>query len=349
MVVSGEIAEVRSARAIGALACAVICAALIAFMMVDNARAELMFGIGAGVALAVLHFRVTGQLTASLPPAVTTHNAAPAIVAAPHLDLAHALNSGQIVPWFQPQVSIVDGTLLGVEALARWHHPHKGMISPGQFLPLAERLNLMTQIDEAMLTQSLDALRGWRQEGLIVPRVSINLSARQLGDPFLTDRIRWALDARDLDPDSLCVEILEGTLIASADCLIARNIAALSRIGVQIDLDDFGTGHSSITTLDRIKVDRIKIDRSFITGIDGDPKRQTFLKAMVDLARPLAIRVLAEGVETRAELAEVRRIGCREGQGFVIAKPMPANAFAGWLHARKGSVIMSNRPIGLTA
>lgn len=249
------------------------------------------------------------------------------------VNLADALKAGEIIPWFQPQIRLTDGALVGVEALARWQHPERGILGPGTFLPIAEEFGLLERIDEMILDQSLDALCQWRDAGLNVPRVSVNLSARHLNDPFLTERIKWALELRNLNPDSLCIEVLESVLITSADCAIARNIGSLSRIGVQIDLDDFGTGHSSIATLDRISVDRIKIDRAFISGIDQDPKRKTFLKALVDLAGPLEINVLAEGVETDAEQQQVAALGCTEAQGFGIARPMSAEKLAEWVRS----------------
>lgn len=249
-------------------------------------------------------------------------------------ELAKALEQGDIEPWFQPQIRIRDNSVIGIEALARWHHPERGMLSPAVFLPIAEQYGLMDRLDELILERSLDALSSWREDGIIAPSVAVNLEASRLADGYLVDRIKWALETRGLEPADLVVEVLETVLIDRPDDATGRSIRSLSAIGVRIDIDDFGTGHASISSLRQVKADRIKIDRSFITGIDTDDVQQKVVQAMISMARSLGVTTLAEGVENTAERAKLASLGCEEIQGFGVARPMPADAMASWLIAR---------------
>lgn len=259
-------------------------------------------------------------------------------------ELAGAIETGQIKPWFQPQIDARTATPTGVEALARWEHPERGVLGPGVFFGVADEFGLMDRIDERILDASLDALIAWRKAGVDMPRVGVNLSARRLRDPYLTERVKWALEERELEPSDLCIEVLESVLIDHPDCEIAQNLNSLSRIGVSIDLDDFGTGHSAIATLKRVKVDRIKIDRSFVTAIDSDEHQQKVAKTMIELAQSFNIKALAEGVETPLEQARLTAMGCDEIQGFGLARPMPEAEIAPWLRhwEKTGSRVMSS-------
>lgn len=208
------------------------------------------------------------------------------------------------------------------------------MLSPAVFLPIAEQYGLMDRLDELILERSLDALSSWREDGIIAPSVAVNLEASRLADGYLVDRIKWALETRGLEPADLVVEVLETVLIDRPDDATGRSIRSLSAIGVRIDIDDFGTGHASISSLRQVKADRIKIDRSFITGIDTDDVQQKVVQAMISMARSLGVTTLAEGVENTAERAKLASLGCEEIQGFGVARPMPADAMASWLIAR---------------
>ena len=244
---------------------------------------------------------------------------------------AEALETGQIVPWFQPQICTDTGHVTGMEALARWQHPTRGLIPPGEFLPIMERAHQLERLSEIMLHKSLATLRLWDATGLDIPRMGVNFAGEELRNPRLVDKIRWELDRLDLTPDRLCVEVLETVIATSPDDMVARNINGLAKLGCGIDLDDFGTGHASISSIRRFNVSRLKIDRSFVIKVDRDPEQQRMIMAILTMAERLNLEVLAEGVETAGEHAMLAQLGCRHVQGFGIARPMPAEDVAEWL------------------
>lgn len=246
-------------------------------------------------------------------------------------ELEIALDTGQICAWFQPQISADSGDLTGFEALARWHHPERGIVSPAEFLPDIAEAGLSERLSEVMLFHALVALTRWDKAGLRVPSVGVNFSTDELRNPRLADKLKWEIDRFDLTPDRLSVEVLE-TVVASTDHdVIVRNIIALARLGCRIDLDDFGTGHTSIANIRRFAVHRIKIDRSFVAQIDQDRDQQRIIAAILSMAEQLGLDTLAEGVETRAELAMLAQLGCGHVQGFGIGRPMPFEATADWV------------------
>ncbi len=253
-------------------------------------------------------------------------------------EVLNALETGQIVPWFQPQISTDTGKLTGFEALARWQHPERGQVAPGAFLPAIANAGLFERLGEVMLFKSLTALRDWDRAGLDVPSVAINLSTDELRNPKLFDKIRWELDRFDLAPERLTVEILENVVADSEDDTATRNIAALSRLGCRIDLDDFGTGHASITSIRRFDVHRIKIDRSFVTHVDTDRDQQNMVAAILTMAERLGVETLGEGVESVGEHAMLAQLGCDHVQGYSIGKPMPFQETITWIAAQRGNV-----------
>lgn len=252
-------------------------------------------------------------------------------------EVIRALEDGQIRPWFQPQISTHTGKLTGFEALARWEHPEKGNISPAAFLPAIAEAGLFDRLGEVMLFKSLTAIREWDRAGLHVPNVAVNFSADELRNPRLFEKVKWELDRFELTPDRLVVEVLENVVAQSDDDTTTRNIAALSRLGCGIDLDDFGTGHASISNIRRFDVNRIKIDRSFITHVDTDRDQQNMVAAILTMADRLDLDTLGEGVETHGEHAMLAQLGCGHVQGFSIARPMPFEKTAEWIrdHAAK--------------
>jgi diguanylate cyclase len=251
--------------------------------------------------------------------------------------LETAFDEGQIMPFFQPQISTDTGVLTGLEALARWQHPERGILPPADFLPAIADAGLSSQLCDTMLAGAMAALRKWDQAGIRVPRVAVNFSAAELRDPRLVDRIKWELDRFDLRPDRLCVEILETVVADSATDLIVRNLSALAKLGCQLDLDDFGTGQAAIGSIRRFGVSRLKIDRSFITHVNDDREQQRTVAAILSLAEQLGLDTLAEGVETQEEHAMLAQLGCKHVQGYVIARPMPFDDVAAWItHHRAG-------------
>lgn len=246
-------------------------------------------------------------------------------------DLDRALNNAEIEPWFQPQICARTGVIDGFEALARWQHPTKGLLSPALFIDAATEFGFGDRLAERILDCSLTALTSWRQAGMRVPCIGVNFAAEHLNDPFMVEKIKWAVEARSLSPDDLCIEVLESVLVEDGHDDTAKNVTALSRAGFRVDLDDFGTGHASIATLQRFPVDRIKIDRSFVTDIDTMVEQQKVTGAMIDLAHSLGVKALAEGVETEGEWAKLTELGCDHLQGFCIGRPMPAAEVEPWL------------------
>ncbi len=245
--------------------------------------------------------------------------------------IERAMANGEVRAHFQPQLSTDTGEVSGMEALARWHHPERGCLMPGEFLPAVEGTGLAVRLSQVMLTEALSALRSWDCSGFNVPTVSVNFSAAELGDPHLPERLKWELDRFDLTADRLTIEVLETVVATSTDDATAVNIAALAAMGCGIDLDDFGTGHASITSIRRFALRRLKIDRSFVTGVDADREQQKMIAAVLSLAERLGLETLAEGVETAAEHAILAQLGCGHVQGYAIARPMPAEEAAQWL------------------
>ncbi|MCI2401111.1 bifunctional diguanylate cyclase/phosphodiesterase [Aliiroseovarius subalbicans] len=252
-------------------------------------------------------------------------------------DIVRALEDGQIVPWFQPQISTDTGQLSGFEALARWEDPERGHIAPSSFLPAIAEAGLFERLGEVILFKSLSALREWDRAGLHVPNVSVNFSAEELRNPKLVDRVRWELDRFEMSADRLTIEILENVVAQSDDDITTRNIAALAKLGCSIDLDDFGTGNASIGNIRRFDVNRIKIDRSFVTHVDTDRDQQNMVAAILTMAERLNLETLAEGVESHGEHSMLAQLGCGHVQGFSIARPMPLEQTGAWIaeHERK--------------
>ena len=248
-----------------------------------------------------------------------------------HEEIQTAIETGQIVAYFQPQISTETGQVSGMEALARWIHPEHGVIHPADFLLVVEEEGLFDRLGEVMLFQALSALVAWDAHGFDVPCVGVNFSDAELRNPKLVDKIAWELDRFELVPSRLCIEILETVFSTVHDGIVTRNIAELSDLGCLVDLDDFGTGHASITHIQKFDVDRIKIDRSFIAGVDDDPDRQRLVSAILTMAEQLGVATIAEGVEKQGEHAMLAQLGCRHVQGYGLARPMPLADTFDWI------------------
>ena len=246
-------------------------------------------------------------------------------------EAARTLERDQIRAWYQPQISTDTGHVTGFEVLARWEHPSRGILAPHEFLDVLTQTGQMSRLADYMLAQALNAVRAWDEAGLKVPMVGVNFSAEELRSPSLLDRIRWELDRTGLDPSRLAVEILESVIAGAPDDMVVRNVEALAKLGCAIDLDDFGTGHASISSIRRMPISRLKIDRSFVTHVDSDPEQQRMIAAIVTMAERLGLETLSEGVENAAEHAMLAQLGCRHVQGFGIARPMPFADTLTWM------------------
>ena len=254
-----------------------------------------------------------------------------------------ALETGQIRAYFQPQISTDTGEISGMEALVRWHHPDRGCLLPGDFLPAIEGTGLVARLGQLMVRDALSALVEWDRAGLVVPTVSVNFSAAELADPQLPERLRWELDRLDLTASRLTVEVLETVVAASEADTISSNIALIAGMGCGVDLDDFGTGNASITSLRRFSVRRLKIDRSLVTKVDEDREQQHLVAAILSLAERLGLETLAEGVETKGEHAMLSQLGCTHVQGYAIARPLPYGEVSDWITRHSGKVLQVPR------
>ena len=243
-------------------------------------------------------------------------------------DLRRALTERQLELYYQPKVHAPSGQITGAEALVRWHHPTRGMVSPVVFIPIAERFGLISVLGDWVIDEACRQIGAWRNEGLRM-RVSINLSVHQLRQGELSRHIAQALQRHNIQPHLLTVELTESVAMDDAEGTI-RTIEALKQLGVNISIDDFGTGQSSLSYLRRLKVDELKIDRSFVFDLESSADARALVDAIVRLAQALGLKVVAEGVETDAQGAVLKTLGCDELQGFLFAKPMAARALAMW-------------------
>lgn len=243
-----------------------------------------------------------------------------------------AVRNKEFCAFFQPQISTKTGEISGFEALARWKHPQRGVIPPVEFLPALSQVGSLGSLGSLMLDEGLRALQAWEAEGYLIPRIGINFSMDELDNPQLFSRVASALDKHQIAPDRLCVEVLE-TVIAtqSQSNTVLQNLALLTEHGCRIDLDDFGTGFASLTSIRQFSIDRLKIDRSFVTDVDRDPEQQKMISAILTMAERLGLDTLAEGVENDAELAMLKGFGCRHVQGYGIARPMPLEDTFDWI------------------
>jgi diguanylate cyclase (GGDEF)-like protein len=233
-----------------------------------------------------------------------------------------ALDRGEFRIFYQPAVDLRTGEVIGVEALVRWQHPERGLVGPDQFIALTEETGLIVPLGSWVLREACRQWRRWEDSGTPTPRMSVNLSARQLGQPDLVDVVAEALQETGMDPGRLSLEITESTVLADTESALAT-LEALKRHGVRISLDDFGTGYSSLALLKRIPVDELKVDRSFVAGLGLDPQDSPIVSTVIGLAEALGLAAGAEGVETSAQAEELRRIGCLDAQGFYFARPQP--------------------------
>ena len=237
--------------------------------------------------------------------------------------LRGALRHDQFELHFQPQVHLASGCVAGTEALIRWRHPQLGLVHPDRFIGLAEETGLIVPIGTwAMRSACLQNCR-WRDAGLAPLRIAVNLSARQFAEPGLVETVAQVLDQTGLDPGALEIELTESVMMADVDVAI-HTMRSLKSMGVKLAIDDFGTGYSSLAYLRRFPVDVLKIDRSFVRDIDAGAESAALVDAIVALAHGLHIHVIAEGVETMAQLEHLRASGCDEVQGNIFSRPLAA-------------------------
>jgi diguanylate cyclase (GGDEF)-like protein len=241
-------------------------------------------------------------------------------------DLHNAVTQNQFELYYQPKVDTRTGEVRSAEALIRWVHPTRGIISPEEFIPLAEECGLIGTIGGWVIREACRQTRAWQIDGVPTLRVSVNLSASQFRDSGLVDSIRRALDDAGLEARYLEVELTESAVMSDPEKSIAI-LEQLSVMGVLVSVDDFGTGYSSMSYLRRFPIDKLKIDRVFIDEIASRPEDASIVRAIVSLAHSLRLKVVAEGVETPAQLEFLKTAGCDEYQGYHFSRPLPAANF----------------------
>lgn len=257
-------------------------------------------------------------------------------------DLRHALSRGQLELYYQPKVHAPSGQITGAEALLRWNHPVRGLISPAVFIPIAERFGLIGTIGNWVIEEACRQIRQWRDGGLRM-RVAVNLSVHQLRQSDLSERIAAALSQQDINPKLLTCEITESVAMEDTESTKAffRKLAAA---GVHISIDDFGSGYSSLSYLRQLPAEELKIDRCFVVDLETSSDARAVVDAVVKLGLALGLKVVAEGVETEGQYQILRQLGCDELQGFLFAKPMAARMLFLWAMMDSGPTNLDFRP-----
>ncbi|MGE5655399.1 MAG: EAL domain-containing protein [Actinomycetota bacterium] len=248
--------------------------------------------------------------------------------------LRRALTHNEFLVYYQPQVDVSTGQIIGAEALVRWQNPEKGMISPADFIPLAEETGLIIPIGEWVLLRACTQAARWIAAGFSPFRISVNLSARQLSEPQLKERILQILETTGLEPDRLELEVTESAVLentAAAGTLLNE----LKAEGVHVAIDDFGTGYASLGYLKQFPFDTLKIDKSFVRNVNDDPQNTAITTALIILAHSLNLKAVAEGVETESELAFLRQQQCDRIQGYLFSRPIDKAEFENLLKTDK--------------
>ena len=245
-------------------------------------------------------------------------------------ELRRAIDSGELILHFQPQVKMPSRQICGVEALVRWKHPERGMISPAEFIPLAEQCGLIARLGEWVLRNACHQLGEWNALGFNNIRMSINVSALQFYDPDFLRILTSALNDSAVDPRFIELELTESVLMHDVDGVLAI-LEKIRALGVSLAIDDFGTGFSSLNYLRLFPINRLKIDQSFIRDIEHTPANESITRAIIALAESLALEIVAEGIEKNSEKNILETLGCTEGQGYFFAKPLAAADLLQWL------------------
>ncbi len=251
-------------------------------------------------------------------------------------NLRHALNRGELQMYYQPKLDILTRNILGMEGLVRWRHPELGMVSPAEFIPIAEDTGLIVPIGEWILYTACNESKAWNELGFDL-HLSVNLSARQFQQQDLAKRILAIVKAAGFDPRRLDLEVTESAIMKNAEFAI-QTLSILQETGIKISIDDFGTGYSSLGYLKRLPIDILKIDKSFIDDVTTNADDAALVVAIITLAHNLRLKVVAEGVETEDQLKFLQLLKCDEWQGYLFSKPVPAEEF--------GKLLMTQRAVG---
>ncbi len=303
-----------------------------------HAARELAAGYGLRVVGALRKPLDLDALAALLARSREGGRAAPRAGGAPALgvdELRRALSVGQVVPYYMPKVALADGAFVGVEALARWRHPQRGLVPPAQFVPLAEANGLISALTGVIVTSALAQCGEWRSRGQHLS-VAVNVSARALDGVEFPDLLLAQARAHGVEPEQVIVELTESAVAND----LAQSLDILTRLRMKkfgLSIDDFGTGYSSMQQLHRVPFTELKIDQSFVRDMATESQARSIVESTIGLGRSLGMTLVAEGVENAALWRELRRLGCEQAQGYYIGKPMPADEIPAWLDAWRGS------------
>ena len=240
--------------------------------------------------------------------------------------MRRAIENKEFIVYYQPVLDLVSGAVVGSEALIRWQHPELGLLPPGRFIGLAEDTGLILDIGEFVMRDACARTRAWQDRGFGRLRIAVNISARHFQEKNFSERLVEILTETRLDPTCLELELTETSIMENTDAAV-RVLGQIRKLGVKVAIDDFGTGYSSLSYLKRLPIDTLKLDRSFVKGATTDPDDAALVMAIVTLAHNLRLRVIAEGVETKDQVAFLRLLRCDEGQGYLFGKPMPPEVF----------------------
>jgi diguanylate cyclase (GGDEF)-like protein/PAS domain S-box-containing protein len=261
-------------------------------------------------------------------------------------EVREAISSDQIVPFYQPKVCLTSGRVIGLEALARWQHPSKGILTPGYFGAVFDDPELAQAISDSIVSQVASDMRGWLDEGIDLGRVAVNLSSAQFAQSGLADEILGILERSNVPPEHFEVEVTETVFLGKSADHVAAVLGQFRQRGVQISLDDFGTGYASLTHLKQFPVDHLKVDQSFVRNLEHDTGDEAIVTAVIGLGRSLNLQVTAEGVETLGQAERLWALGCHNAQGYLYARPMAASQVPDLLSNWKDRA-MSDRRISL--
>ena len=301
---------------------------------------QFRIGVSIGAALAsVVKGRTTDMLSAadaamylakeSAATRVVVHQNSPArrrYTLQDSQELEEALESGQLAPWLQPQVCLRTGRLVGFEVLARWRHPTRGLLSPGQFMPMIEELKMLRPFDLTILQRSLEMIDAWPETSQKPNRLSVNLSEATLSRPEGLESLLWLLEKHSHSIDRIALEITEDVFIARSADAIRKALERLFTLGVRVSMDDFGTGYGSFRHLQEWDFHELKIDRGFVANIGADRSSEVIIQGFIAIAQGLGAEVVAEGIETAEQAAFLTELGCDVGQGYYYGKPAPLEA-----------------------
>ncbi|HXP97163.1 MAG TPA: EAL domain-containing protein [Telmatospirillum sp.] len=245
-------------------------------------------------------------------------------------DLRRALDQGEMMLYYQPQIDLVSGRIVGLEALVRWNHPQRGTISPAAFIPLAEECGLIVELGDRVLRMACRQIKQWSDAGLSPPHTAVNVSAVQFGRGHLLQSVKTALEEAGVSPARLELEITESFVMVDRERAVTV-LADLKALGVRLSIDDFGTGYSSLAYLQQLDVHQLKIDMSFVRDMTKNNGNASIVKAVIALGHSFALNVIAEGVEEEGQARSLRALGCDAIQGYLVSKPLPAEEMTRFL------------------